>query len=262
MHKTAILLVLMLCVALTASVGTAANERVLAIEFSIDKQDVVKLLDMTAYEGVPSVDPAGETEYSLVILSDAGQILHTVKFEAIFTAWADGDTNGFPLMPDQVENIGAHGSVDLDEIQVLLRVPFFDNAARFQIKKSDAVLLEEVIDLCNEDGTCQPDRGENFLSCYQDCPSGSEDKLCDEAFDGKCDPDCKAQAREEKDTDCTCGNGVCDPREDSFYCEADCGAPANTLLMTIIGIIAVPIIIIILIIVVVVKRRGKKKKKD
>ena len=45
---------------------------------------------------------------------------------------------------------------------------------------------------------CEPEFGENHLTCPKDCPSGSRDNLCDKIRDGKCDPDCKR----EEDPDC------------------------------------------------------------
>ncbi len=55
---------------------------------------------------------------------------------------------------------------------------------------------EHVISFCNNDGTCEPcfegfcNVIENFLTCPNDCPSGSHDNYCDLQRDGVCDPDC------------------------------------------------------------------------
>jgi hypothetical protein len=73
-------------------------------------------------------------------------------------------------------------------------------------------------------GICEPEKSENYLNSPQDCPSGSLDGICDLAKDGVCDPDCE----EDADIDCTetkkneCGNGVCEPEEDSIKCAEDC----------------------------------------
>ena len=51
--------------------------------------------------------------------------------------------------------------------------------------------------LCNRNSLCEPDY-ENYLTCPQDCPSGSSDKYCDGMKDGHCDPDCESG----RDPDC------------------------------------------------------------
>jgi len=51
---------------------------------------------------------------------------------------------------------------------------------------------------CKTNGKCEPDKGENYFTCSEDCPSGSTDDVCDLIKDGRCDSDCTAGA----DPDC------------------------------------------------------------
>lgn len=51
---------------------------------------------------------------------------------------------------------------------------------------------------CKVNGKCEPDKGENYFTCSEDCPSGSTDDVCDLIKDGRCDSDCTAGA----DPDC------------------------------------------------------------
>lgn len=51
---------------------------------------------------------------------------------------------------------------------------------------------------CNTNGECEPDLGESFATCHEDCPSGREDGVCDLIIDEVCDPDCE----EYGDPDC------------------------------------------------------------
>ncbi len=51
---------------------------------------------------------------------------------------------------------------------------------------------------CNRDGTCEPERGEDYGNCPQDCILGEKDGYCDVLKEGVCDPDC----RSGEDLDC------------------------------------------------------------
>ena len=55
-----------------------------------------------------------------------------------------------------------------------------------------------IIVSCNENDMCESELQENYQNCQTDCPSGSEDNLCDLIKDEKCDPDC------DKDVDIDC----------------------------------------------------------
>lgn len=55
-----------------------------------------------------------------------------------------------------------------------------------------------VVVACNMNDICEPDEGENYFTCSEDCPSGSADGVCDLEKDGVCDPDCTR----ESDPDC------------------------------------------------------------
>jgi len=72
--------------------------------------------------------------------------------------------------------------------------------------------------ICNQNKQCEADKLENYQSCPDDCPSGSQDGICDLVRDGKCDPDCY----EEADIDCKCGNSVCENFENEKLCPKDC----------------------------------------
>jgi hypothetical protein len=55
-----------------------------------------------------------------------------------------------------------------------------------------------VVVRCESNGICEPNSGENYFTCLEDCPSGSKDNVCDLIKDGRCDSDCTPGA----DTDC------------------------------------------------------------
>ena len=45
---------------------------------------------------------------------------------------------------------------------------------------------------CGSGHTCDPAKGENHLTCPQNCANASADNICNPSADGQCDPDCTA----------------------------------------------------------------------
>jgi hypothetical protein len=259
MKMNALLIGLIFFISILAGTLNAASEQILLLDFILTKDDAVTLNDMRIEIGTVS-EAADSGGYSVSVFSSSGIVLYTHYFDAAFTAYADpvDPDKGFPMMPGQEDAIGEYGEVALDEINLVIKMPYSTDVSSYQIKKGDSVLLEGSVDVCNENGKCEPNRGENYLSCEADCPSGSSDLYCDGIFDSVCDVDCKNQGREEMDTDCTCGNGVCDLREDSFYCPKDCGKPSNPFLKWVVIILFVIVIFIAGIIFLIVKiKKGK-----
>lgn len=73
-----------------------------------------------------------------------------------------------------------------------------------------------------DDGICV--MGESYLTCPQDCPSGSKDSYCDGVEDSICDKDCISQNIPEADRDCPiCGDEKCEAGETQENCCTDCG---------------------------------------
>jgi hypothetical protein len=108
--------------------------------------------------------------------------------------------------------------INLSFVEKYLRLPYFAEAARIELYHSDKLIFKYKIDLCNKNSICEIEKHENYLSCPEDCPSGSKDGYCDKILDGRCDADCL----EEMDIDCTCGNKLCDERENEKLCPKDC----------------------------------------
>jgi len=67
---------------------------------------------------------------------------------------------------------------------------------QFAVIEKHAEIKYEFI--CNKNGRCDVEAGENYGNCPEDCPSGSKDNYCDKVKDGRCDPDCE----ENEDIDC------------------------------------------------------------
>lgn len=99
------------------------------------------------------------------------------------------------------------------------------------LKNGTEIEVTKLMNLNFDEGVCGDGAcvlGENFLSCPEDCPSGSYDGYCDKIRDGNCDPDCKP----EEDSDCKilttttlaaiCGNEKCEKGENFANCPEDC----------------------------------------
>jgi hypothetical protein len=67
------------------------------------------------------------------------------------------------------------------------------------IFKNNSLIYETNISaiLCNQNDIC--DAKENYFGCPQDCPSGSNDNICDSQNEGICDPNCHYSS----DPDCS-----------------------------------------------------------
>ncbi len=241
-------------VLLFSAVVLAESGKVISIEVNMGSGGSVELVSLRMYES--EIPVASETgEYSLEVLSGQGSVIYTTRFDVSFAASPDA-------MPGHEGELTGLESVSLQSARVLLSIPYLDDAASFRIAKAGNILFTSDLVMCNNNGVCQAERGENFLSCAADCPSGGSDEFCDEIFDARCDPDCQAQGRPEKDTDCTCGNGACDGREDSYTCEADCGKQGNPFMKYMIGGIVLLLLVLVglpVLIVVLVKKSKKKK---
>lgn len=110
-----------------------------------------------------------------------------------------------------------------DNATVLIRFPYTPETAKVEIYHGGVKLQEIDLELCNHDGNCSG--RENFLSCPEDCPPGSQDGYCDMIRDTRIDPDCY----EGEDPDEYCNyNGECekDIGENKTTCPADCNPTA------------------------------------
>ncbi len=74
--------------------------------------------------------------------------------------------------------------------------------------------------ICRSNGAC--DKGETYINCPDDCPTGSKDDACDGVKDGRVDPDCEADAEPDsiKPTTTTMADRVPIKKEEPGMCNA------------------------------------------
>ncbi len=212
-----------------------ALENVLIADFTLHKNDTVELLGINTAVGTESLEVSDELlDYKVELLS-GNDVLYTKYFEPSFKLIVDGFTNTDEIV--------------LDKIQLTLKLKYFDEADKINIYHLDKLIFSQDISMCNNNNKCEPDFGENLISCQFDCASGSRDNYCDGVLDGICDLDCSNQKRPWKDIDCTCGNNICDERENEDSCSLDCSskpaAPSDNTFFYIIAVLIVAVIIIV-----------------
>lgn len=168
-------LCIILSLALLAQAASAVPD-VLVVNFDINKIDIVAFREIKPDTGMPSLLPEGD--YQVELLDKEKKALSSRYFPISFY-------RGEPLEPVNVTN-------------VYLQLQYHPDIAYVKILHNNKTIAFERVDFCDSNGVCDVDKGEFYLNCPSDCPSGSNDTYCDKAEDGKCDPDCSPQT----DKDC------------------------------------------------------------
>lgn len=244
--------VVVFAIIILSSTVLAQQSKVFEFSVRINSDNTSSLNSFSLIEGISNAQPTGTGEYSIKIISNTGSILFDHKFDVSFVIHREGvDKNG-----NLYEEV-----VNLDYVDKIVRLPYFENADRIDLYRSNSLLLSQKIELCNRNNICEIDKGENFVSCPSDCKSGSSDNYCDKVLDGICDPDCSKDA----DIDCSCGDGICSERESPKTCPTDCstgfkGSEVSQLPIQYPAIAGIVIILIIIGAVYFLKHSKKKKR--
>ena len=145
-------------------------------EFELSDTGNVKFDRVWAFEGRDEPETPVE-QYALRFLDTAGRIVNNQYFPMMFYVYDIGPAS---------------------ELPVWVRATCREEWKTLQIVKDNTVLFQTDIasKICNKDGICNGD--ENYVACSIDCPSGSQDNICDTVPDGICDPDCLSG-----DSDCS-----------------------------------------------------------
>src|SRR3989338_4359874 len=156
------------------------------------------------------------------IIRDNQYYFHT-KASVYFGEQDDYDENShysYKLLDENQEVIDKKENImPLVRIEVNKDINYKDINYIVVYKNNDVVLSKD-ISFCNENFKCEPCVGnncdvmENYLTCPEDCKSGSEDYYCDLAEDKVCDSDCS-----NIDKDCKgCDEKLCYYDNLDYYC--------------------------------------------
>jgi len=198
MKKIVILLTLFLL-----SESVFALEQIISLTIDINKNDTVLLRDISIIQGIKTKELGGE-DYKIKTLDKNGNLLIEKKFDIQFIIYSS---------PPKF----------IDNKTLIIRLPYTQETSLVVLEHKNKTIFETNVVLCTINGVCS--EYENFVSCPQDCTSGSKDNYCDKEFDKRCDPDCA----KDVDVDCLCGDKQCMIEKGESYntCPQDCFSGAN-----------------------------------
>lgn len=152
-------------------------------------------LSLKSAEVKPQLDKEESTtgDYSYKVLGLDGDILYRSDFQIPTTIIYD-------TINPETGVITGGGEKTLEEVDVILRIPYYKNARNIEFYKNKEKLLTVSVgqfskEICG-DGICQS--FETYKTCIKDCSSGQYDNYCDKLKDNICDPDCA----KDDDADC------------------------------------------------------------
>jgi hypothetical protein len=160
-----------------ASGTSKSPSLIIVLNLEVYKNDTVTLLELSLHEGVEST-PTYPGDYEIRLLDASGVSIYTSSF-------------GIPFY------VLGHPPKPVDHVSLLLGLPYSENVKKVVLLHNDKVIYSKDLEFCDFDMLCE--ESENYLSCPNDCPSGSKDRYCDAIEDGICDPDCGGRT----DVDCT-----------------------------------------------------------
>jgi hypothetical protein len=125
-----------------------------------------------------NTDYYGSHVYDLYVLDDLGNIVWEKRLNTDFVAYSNP-----PIL------------LDNNLIETFL---LFERENTLKLyDEGGTLLLETVLDFCDDDGNCEITENENAVTCQEDCDVNN-DEYCDLNYDGICDRDCP----EYYDNDC------------------------------------------------------------
>lgn len=162
-------LVLALMVFLSVCIlSVAAATDMAEFDLLVNKNGNVILYNVRTFDGSPERNPLDFSDYQLIIESDQG-LLDGAYLPVSFAL----------LDPFR----------EVNEAPVTVKLPYSQDFEILKVYHKDKIIFEDDISyLCRENGICE--ENENYVSCPNDCVSGSADGLCDRVDDDICDADC------------------------------------------------------------------------
>ena len=143
---------------------------ILNLEYQIFKDDNVEKKDLRLIQG-RETGHITEGDYTIEILDEDNEIIYSQDIAVHFQIFTNPPT-------------------PTNDSLISLRIKYEQEMDKLNIYNQDNLIYEEEIVLCNYNGICEIEKGENYLSCPEDCPLHEPDGICIPNLDGICDPDC------------------------------------------------------------------------
>jgi hypothetical protein len=157
-------------------IKSIVENKVIDLSLLLYNNDSIEKRWINLADGLPSINPGIEGDYSLLIKDSNDNILFSHSFEAFY------DYSG-PFVKGE-----DYSSIDLENIEISLKIGYDDAMYKIEVWDINSLIFEELLIFCNLDGICSG--SETYLSCWQDCKPWSDDGICINDEDNHCDPDC------------------------------------------------------------------------
>jgi subtilisin-like proprotein convertase family protein len=181
--------------------------------------------------------PAGPVNQAptVTITAPADSSTFTEGESVTFTGTADdpesSNISGVIVWDSNIDgNIGTGASVTTSALSAGIQIIKAEATDSDGKSGSDSITVTVNELVCNNDNFCES--GEDCNNCPTDCIGEQGGGTCAACFKGKCDGSCNPRKEGADCADCSpsycCGDGSCDPGENSCTCSVDCGSPPAT----------------------------------
>ncbi|MFH1404113.1 MAG: hypothetical protein ABIH11_07585 [Candidatus Altiarchaeota archaeon] len=158
--------------------GNISFDKVVVVELDVGEDGKVSERKVILQDGRPTMIPSGDGDYHLMVFDAQENELWSAMFDLHYKYF------GARLGGADYSNIS------YDTRPVSYRIPYLPEMAGVKLFKKGELIYARGLDFCVEDGVCGV--AETVETCPKDCRPDSRDKVCVNAGDGVCDPDCKA----------------------------------------------------------------------
>jgi hypothetical protein len=146
---------------------SSLQEKIFFLDITIFKNDTVMLNKFDIIEGVQDrfLPEQSNKDYILKIISSSNQVLFEINLPVFFIA--------FPDINEEIAEGSPPTKFDMDEVKLILKLPYFSDADKIQIYHSDKLIFDYKIPkprkpICGNN-ICETNLGENSNNCPQDC---------------------------------------------------------------------------------------------
>ncbi len=184
---------------LTCDGNGKETQQIMDISFTVFRNGTVKDSQIILTEGRPTTYYHNGGDFRFEISEDVSTVVENFIMSSF-------NYNG-PVFSDTDYSNVTYETSDLN-----FRVPYEKSYEKITLYHGENVSIYTDLDFCNNDTICG--NTETYNTCPSDCPLDEQDKICINAIDGVCDPDCLIGV--DPDCDAKDGDG------DGFNASVDC----------------------------------------